>query len=303
VAAVTKPLELNRAAINTADARRAGEHANRTAFRAELTQRIVELDLMANVGELDVQGYTVVRNAASMDHFRELRARILELSQARRAGGNRGDRRGVFSDTIVNCLFKGRIFEQTVLNPKLNALMAYLLGDGYVVNATQGIVVEQGAAALPIHTDNAYVPDPFPAWALSATSIWITEDLTAESGATRIIPGSHHYRRHVDPGEGEDEAIPIEVPAGSVIVWNGATWHGNCGRQAAGERVTFHTSFCRMFMRPFADNENCPQDVIDRNPPLLAQMLGLKLPQGHEGEGGPNPERREYAGRLAARRL
>jgi hypothetical protein len=303
VAAVTNPLELNRTAIVSADARRSADHAARSAFRAELTQRIAELDLTANVAELDMLGYTVIKGAAPMEYFRELRAHIQELTRQRRASGARGDRRGVFSDTILNCIAKGRVFEQAVLNPKLNALMAYLLGDGYVINATNAILVEQGAPALPIHCDNAYVPDPFPVWALTATSVWVTEDLTAESGATRVIPGSHHYGRHPNPAEGEDEAIPIECPAGSVAVWNGATWHGNCGRHTAGERVTFHTSFCRMHMRTFADNESIPQDVIARNHPQLAQLLGRGLPHGRESDAGPNPELRGNAARLAARRL
>jgi len=303
MATVYNPLPLNRAAIATADARRSAEHTARTAFREEITRRIAELELTANVAELDMLGYTIIKNAAPIEFFQELRERIQHLSRERRELGVRGDPRGVFSDTIVNCITKGRVFEKAVLNPKLNALMAYLLGDGYLINATQGIIVQQGAPALPIHCDNAFIPDPFPSWALTATSVWVTEDLTGESGATRIVPGSHRYARHVDPGEGEDEAIPIDCATGSVVVWNGATWHGNCGRLAAGERVTFHTSFCRMHIRPFADNENVPQNIIDRNQPMLAQLLGCGLPQGKEGEGGPNPELRNNAIRLAARRL
>jgi ectoine hydroxylase-related dioxygenase (phytanoyl-CoA dioxygenase family) len=248
-------------------------------------------------------GYTVIRDAAPRAWFNELRAHIVALSEERRRQGLWGDKRGVFSDTILNCVGKGRVFEEAVLNPKLNALAAYLLGDGYVINATNAIIVEQGAPALPIHSDNAYVPEPFPHWALTFTSVWVTEDLDAERGASRVIPGSHHHARAPKGGEGEDEAVPIDCPAGSVVVWNGATWHGNCGRNAPGERVTFHTSMCRMHMKPFADNASVPQDVVVRNPPLMAQLLGRGLPMGVEGESGPDPVLRAHAARLAARRL
>jgi ectoine hydroxylase-related dioxygenase (phytanoyl-CoA dioxygenase family) len=296
-------LVLNRKAIDEAEKRGAANQSLKAAFRDELMQTIADLDLTQNVVDLDVLGYTIIRDAAPKAYFDELRAHIVALSKERRKQGLWGDKRGVFSDTILNCVAKGRVFEQAVLNPKLNALAAYLLGDGYVINATNAIVVEQGAPALPIHCDNAYVPEPFPHWALTITSVWVTEDLDAEHGASRVIPGSHRNARAPKGGEGETEAIAIDCPAGSVVVWNGATWHGNCGRNAPGERVTFHTSMCRLHMKPFANNAAVPQDVIDRNPPLMAQLLGRGLPMGVEGDEGPNPELRANAARLAARRL
>jgi ectoine hydroxylase-related dioxygenase (phytanoyl-CoA dioxygenase family) len=297
------PHDLNRSAVGNVDERRASYLATRDEFRRELAEKIRTLDLTANVAELDMQGYTVVKDAAPMAFFAELRDHIVALAEERKRQGLYGDRRGVFSDNIMNCTSKGRPFEQVLMNPKLNALMAYLLGDGYVLNASSSAIVEQGAPALPIHCDNAYVPDPFPSWALTATSVWFTEDVTADNGASRVIPGSHRYGRQPFPGEGEEDAVAVECPAGSVAVWNGALWHGNCGRLAPGERVTFHTSFCRLHMKPFANNDIVPQEVIDRNGPLMAQILGRGLPMGREGEDGPNPEWRAIAGRLATRRL
>lgn len=140
----------------------------------------------------------------------------------------------------------------------------------------------KGSVTLPIHTDNALVPDPFPAWAMTAVSLWYTEDVDADAGATRLIPGSHHYARHPLPGEGEQDAVALDVPAGSLGVWNGALWHGACPRVAEGERVTFGASFCRSFMKPFADHAVVPDEVIERNGPLMAQMLGRQQTEGQE---------------------
>jgi hypothetical protein len=152
--------DLNRSAVGDVQERRAAALAVRDEFRRELMQSIRSLDLTANVAELDIQGYTVVENAAPLAFFAELRQAIVDLATQRKRDGLYGDRRGVFSDNIMNCSAKGRVFEQVLMNPKLNALMAYLLGDGYVLNASSAAVVEQGAPALPIHCDNAYVPDP-----------------------------------------------------------------------------------------------------------------------------------------------
>jgi ectoine hydroxylase-related dioxygenase (phytanoyl-CoA dioxygenase family) len=296
-------LVLNRSAIDAAEKRGPASQSERDGFRQELLGAVAELDLWRNVAELDINGYTVVRNAAAPAFFDELRETIRGLSAERRRQGLYGDKRGVFSDTILNCVGKGAVFEQAVLNRKLNTLMAYLLGDGYVINATNAIIVEQGAPALPIHSDNAYVPEPFPHWALTATSVWFTENVDAERGASRVVPASHRYQRAPKGGEGEAEAVALDCPANSIAIWNGALWHGNCGRNAPGERVTFHTSMCRMHIKPFANNADVPQSVVERNPPLMAQLLGRGLPMGVEGEDGPNPELRATAARLATRRL
>lgn len=265
----------------------ARERAN---FRAELMQRIDQLDLVKNCYELETLGYTVIRDAASLSFIEELRAQVLEVTKARLARGETvGDRRGLFSYINKNTLSKGRVFEQTVMNPKVNAIAAFLLGDGYILNTQSASVVSQGTPPLFLHSDNAYVPEPFPPWPVTATFVWVTEDLTPETGASRVVPGSHKYNRQpYAGGEGEQDAVPIICPKGSVQVWNGATWHGNCGRTAPGERVTVHTSFARMCFRTFSNNDAVPEEVVARNPGL-DKILGRDLPYFKEFDNGSDP--------------
>src|SRR5262245_39918852 len=92
------PLVLNRSAIGNVEERRATHQAMRDEFRRELADQIKALDLTANVAALDIDGYTIVREAAPLSFFGELRERIVELAQERKRLGLYGDRRGVFSD-------------------------------------------------------------------------------------------------------------------------------------------------------------------------------------------------------------
>ena len=292
---------MRKPAAKTAPA--AGPSDDRDAFRKDLARTILELDLTANIAELEMNGYTILRDVAPPAFFAELKANVLALAEARRRAGGPGDLRGLASFLTKNTLTKGRVFEQAILNAKLNAVMAYLLGDGYVLNTQSATVIEQGNTPLFIHSDCAFIPDPFPPWAMVATAVWVMEDLDAAAGASRVVPGSHRFGRHPRPGEGEAEAVPILCPANSIQVWNGATWHGNCGRTNPGARVTVHTSFVRMHIRPVADHSLVPDDVIARNPPLFAQLLGRGLPFGEERENGSEPALMQHARRLAARRF
>jgi ectoine hydroxylase-related dioxygenase (phytanoyl-CoA dioxygenase family) len=55
------------------------------------------------------------------------------------------------------------------------------------------------------------------------TAIWALDDFTAENGATLVVPGSHR-NRHGKPARGE--AVPMEMLAGSVMLFSGRLWHG-----------------------------------------------------------------------------
>lgn len=277
--------------------------AERADFRETLLAQIKALDLEQNILELETDGYTVLRDVESPQFFSDLRAAVLELTEQRRNNSElAGDRRGLFSYITKNTLTKGGMFEKTVLNPKVNAVMAYLLGDGYVLNTQSATVLTHGTPALFMHTDNAYIPEPYPSWALTATAVWVTEDLDEAQGSTRIVPGSHRFGRSPQPGEADGIAIPIECPAGSVQIWNGATWHGNCGRTAPGERVTVHTSFARMCLRTFSNNDLVSDEVLSRNPELH-RLLGRGLPYAMEYDDGSDPQLMANAMRLFARRV
>jgi ectoine hydroxylase-related dioxygenase (phytanoyl-CoA dioxygenase family) len=178
------------------------------------------------------------------------------------------------------------VFEEAVLNPKLVAVMTYMLGRAYMVSTLTAMVRPQGTTALPLHSDNQFMPQPFPPYAQVATAIWCCEDFSAERGAIRFVPGSHKYLRHPTAGEGESRWVAAECPKGSVIVWNGNTWHGNCARTVPGERVTLHTAFSRPHLRPMESYiASFPQHIIDRNGPLFAQLIGLDLPYGFDATG------------------
>ena len=45
-----------------------------------------------------------------------------------------------------------------------------------------------------------------------------------ENGATRVVPGSH---RSVEPVDQDAGVVDAEMPAGSLLVWDGAVWHGS----------------------------------------------------------------------------
>jgi ectoine hydroxylase-related dioxygenase (phytanoyl-CoA dioxygenase family) len=246
-----------------------------------------ELGLEPNVKELREKGYTIVPNAVDHAFADRLRARLIEVAAEDRARGlvTMGGSKGPTGHTVFRLVERGRVFEEAAVHPVLVTLMTAVLGHGRTISTFTGMIRPQGTPKLALHSDNQFMPAPFPEWNSVATAVWYTEDLTAAGGASRVVPGSCHRRRHPGPGEGEDEAIALEAPKGSLVMWVGNTWHGNCAREIPGERVTLHTAFSRMHVRPIECYDSMPQEILDRNPPLFAQLIGRGLPYGCDERG------------------
>jgi ectoine hydroxylase-related dioxygenase (phytanoyl-CoA dioxygenase family) len=195
--------------------------------------------------------------------------------------------------TLYYFLFEDPVFEDWLLHPVVRALVDYLLGEQCVLHATT--VFMKGPTDPPdrglqlrLHSDQQMVPDPFPPYALIAGATLLLTDYTKENGAFAFVPGSHRACRHPVVGEAEDRAVPVEAPAGSLLVHHGALWHGSFGRTEPGIRAGLAYAYSRMFVTPLEGHrERVTKDILDRYPPRFAQLLGLDVPTG-TAEQGPD---------------
>ena len=270
-----------------------------TAKLAETMQEIRDLGLGDYIVELDEKGYTIIPPDKMGDPGAE---RILEaiLRIAEEESGVRPDletggnimstvaERGVktlfpFQDTYDDLLVKDRVFEEALLNRTMLALVTYLLGEHAELSNKFGCWLRGPVPAPPdlipptLHSDNYGVPSPFPPYAQVCNATWAITDYTRAGGALGFVPGSHKLQRHpLNTAELIDQWVPAEAPAGSLIFWHGNTWHtiGN-PRTIPGVRVSMSMVFCRPYMLPINRYTDVPQEIIDRNPPRFARLLGL----------------------------
>lgn len=96
---------------------------------------------------------------------------------------------------------------------------------GYQLHITAALEVGPGARSQILHRDdNSFTFFPVPRPNLIVASMWAITDFRADNGATLIVPGSHKW-----PAERvakNEEIVPAEMPAGSVLYWLGGTIHG-----------------------------------------------------------------------------
>jgi ectoine hydroxylase-related dioxygenase (phytanoyl-CoA dioxygenase family) len=73
------------------------------------------------------------------------------------------------------------------------------------------------------------------------TAIWMIDDFTPENGATRVVPGSHRItkalaREMAQPAARHPRERIVTGTAGSVLVFNGHTWHSGRKNESRRER-------------------------------------------------------------------
>jgi ectoine hydroxylase-related dioxygenase (phytanoyl-CoA dioxygenase family) len=128
-----------------------------------------------------------------------------------------------------------------------------------------------------------------PPYAQVANATWALSDYTPENGATRFVPGSHKLARHPTRAEALDmsSAVTVTAKAGSIVLWNGGTWHGAVPRANPSGRLSLILLFCRWYLMPqIMLRQLVPAEAIARNPPRFAMLMGRRSPySGTETDG------------------
>ncbi len=168
-------------------------------------------------------------------------------------------------------------------NPLFEALAdAVLLPTcgSYWVNTGQVMFIGPGEKAQALHRDAdnwwEFVRATWPNTPEITLSAMIgLEAVTAELGATRVVPGSHQWE---DLNLYEDVAsVPAELGSGDALVYSGNVLHGGGANQTSDQwRRAMHLSFVAGWLTP---EEACAIDFTTEE--LLAQSPRVQRLLGH----------------------
>jgi hypothetical protein len=117
--------------------------------------------------------------------------------------------------------------ELRALEPVLEAC-ELVIGEGFKLSGLRARTVLPGGAAEALHVDVAV---DSPDWPLVGFIVMV-DDFRPENGATRFVPGSHRWAkdwRGITTNDRPSDAPQVTAcgTAGSVIVFDGSTWHGH----------------------------------------------------------------------------
>ena len=145
------------------------------------------------------------------------------------------------------------------------------------LNLSQIIRILPGETAQPIHRDRwawgAFIPHEVE---VEISTIWALSEFTAEKGATQVVPGSHKWEPDRMPEP--HEITQAVMPAGSVLVYSGSTFHGGGANTSQEERLGFNVDYVVGWLRQ-EENQylTCPPEYAKKLPQELTDLMGYSM--------------------------
>jgi len=248
-------------------------------------------------------GFVILRDVLDARELDDLRAGLQPYLDLEMHGRN--DFEGEKTQRVYSLVGRGEVFERTVEHPAVLALMDHLLEPGYLLTASQAICIHPGETPQPVHSDDPFYTLARPRAAVSVATIWALDDFTVRGGATEMIEGSHTWSdrqiaEFYDPPSGEpfEESLaaqltPIEMTAGSLVLFAGTLFHRGGANRASVLRRAFSHQYCEPWAR---QQENfmlsIPRERIKKMPLRLREMIGYSILPPFMGQlAGRHPEK------------
>ena len=271
------------------------------------------------------QGYVVLNDCIDAELLASVNARADELyaeqAKATPAETEQPESSKPTQAFITNLVAYGPQFSQLLSHPNLIGMVTSILGEDCLLSSASMRDVYRGCEEQVIHTDDllyASREDWFKrpvARQLSLVAGVAMVDQVASRGTTVLFPGSHVWEESPDTVQAPEfgaestvyneqmrswarknkstESIEVEMKAGSVVIWLGATWHAGGAYTAPGgntRRVAIF-NFCRGIFR---QQENQMAGITHEQaadmPQAVQRLLGYTMSDTGLGySGGQDP--------------
>jgi ectoine hydroxylase-related dioxygenase (phytanoyl-CoA dioxygenase family) len=235
-------------------------------------------ELAGHLERMKRDGFTIVEDAIDAGVVAALRDDVCRLERELAAQPATNLFEGVRTVRIYNLLAHGTIYQQVPVHDRVLPIIEGVLDRGCLVSSLSSIHIGPGEAAQPLHADDQLIPLPKPHVSIICNTMWALTDFTAANGATRLVPGSHRAERSPQPFGEPVEARAAEMPAGSVLVFDGSIWHGGGANQTTQRRLGLAMNYCAGWLRQQENQQlGIPIDVARGFSPRLRALAGFGL--------------------------
>jgi len=195
----------------------------------------------AAAADLQEHGFVVLPGAVAEHRLERLRDAYTAAVES--ATGS-DIRIGTTSTRVTDFVNRGPEFDDLYVFPPLLEACSLVIGGPFKLSSLQARTLREGAPAQGLHVD---VDRTSPDWPLLGF-ILMVDEFRPDNGATRFVPGSHR-RTDIPAGDipgalsrGAGD-VPACGAAGSLLVFNGSTWHGHGSNTSPRPRRSLQGAF------------------------------------------------------------
>ena len=228
-------------------------------------------DVLRQVRE---DGYAVVPDLLDAETVERLRRDLAPVFDA--IGSRTTEERGQQTVHTHNLLAKTRAVDELLVNDRLLRLVEGVLGPDFQVSGVAAMRPGPGDRRQHMHQDDGHYPIPRPHPPLIVNTLIALDPFTRENGGTEVVPGSHRSVERVDQ---DAHTVIVEMPAGALLLWEGALWHRGGGNSTPNEyrrsiNVNFNLAWLKQRENQFI---GVPPEVVVEMPEKLQALIGYKL--------------------------
>ncbi|SHL13975.1 Phytanoyl-CoA dioxygenase (PhyH) [Pseudonocardia thermophila] len=186
---------------------------------------------------LDRDGYVVLDGLLDPASLAAVHEATLAALREARDDGPTGTGHGTPTGPAIDALTSA---------PRLRAVVEHLLGPDAELAGVNVRAPNPGFGAQALHADFTGIPDGTGAQGVIAIVALV--DVTEEGGATRVVPGTHTWRK-LAPRDTHHVRVPgerrIPLTAGSALVFDGHLWHSGTRNDGPYRRDALQITYTR----------------------------------------------------------
>jgi phytanoyl-CoA hydroxylase len=248
-----------------------------------------------NQNQYAQDGYTVLADALSAGEVQALRDEAVRICRGelgavdgvRRAADDEPDEQVVREYLCIHFPHKlSDLMHTTLAHPAVVDALTGIIGPNVKAMQSMLFIKSEGRPGQAWHQDELFIPTRD----RSLTAAWLAlDDATVENGCLWVLPGSHRRgvlypdRDHQNPRFDceveaydfpyrDEDAVAVEVPAGSVVVFNGYLLHmslPNTGRHGLRRALVNHYMSAESFLPWFPPPDGVTMGRADHRDVVL----------------------------------
>ena len=245
------------------------------------------MEISTSIREVQEFGYTVIEDFMTDHQIESARSAITQIEK--NAGFGTTDFGGHRTVRSSNLIAKTRAFDDLITDPRMMSLVGGVIGVDFQLSIATIIKMYPGETPQPLHQDDSLWPAPRPHPPFVLNTIFAIDPFTCENGGTQLVPGTHKSTAPIDQ---KAQKVSIEMPVGSVLAWDGATWHGGGANSTqtetrCGLNINYNVAWLKQQENQFV---GVPSEMAAMLPQKLQELLGYKVVhQILGGVGGEDP--------------
>lgn len=208
--------------------------------------------------QLSYVGFSVVENVLEPASVEECRDRMYTVQQKiwAEVGKDRLHRAGELGILRLMMLFDP-FFLKFLQLPQVLAVIDATVSETCILHLQNGFILPPfPPGETPNVFQNQFHQDfrrVLNGYMTSINVMFTISDFTYENGGTLVVPGSHQKSSPPSTDYCHDNAIPIECPAGSMILFDSTLWHASGMNVSGQDRLGINHQFTRSYLKQQID--------------------------------------------------